>query len=140
MINKEHTLSVSKQCKILQLSRSGIYYTPATVSDKDRDLMRLIDAIHLEHPRLGSRGMRNELRKVGRKIGRTHDRTIMRKMGIEALYKKPCLSNSHPDHKTYPYLLRGFDITEANTMWCSDITGIPMARGFSYFGKVRKLF
>ena len=132
MIDKEHELPITKQCKILELSRSSIYYVPVPASDKDRELMRLIDEIHLEKPYLGSRGIKSVLRMRGQKIGRIHVRTLMRKMGIEALYKKPRLSKPHPEHKIYPYLLRGLDITEANAMWCSDITYIPMAKGFCY--------
>lgn len=132
MIDKEHRLSVTKQCKVLQLSRSSVYYKPAPVSDKDRKLMRLIDEIHLEDPTLGSRGMKSQLRMRGHKVGRIHVRTLMRKMGIEAIYKKPRLSKPHPAHRVYPYLLRGLDITEANSVWSSDITYIPMARGFCY--------
>jgi len=132
MINKEDPLPITKQCTILQLSRSGVYYMPALVSDNDRELMRLIDAIHLEEPYLGSRGMKGALRIRGHKVGRIHVRTLMRKMGIEAIYKKPRLSKPHPGHKVYPYLLRGLDITEANSVWCSDITYIPMAKGFCY--------
>ncbi len=94
--------------------------------------MRLIDEIHLEEPYLGSRGMKSALRIRGQKVGRIHVRTLMRKMGIEAIYKKPRISKPHPGHTVYPYLLRGLDITEANAVWCSDITYIPMARGFCY--------
>ena len=132
MINKEDPLPITKQCTILELSRSGVYYMPALVSDNNRELMRLIDEIHLEEPYLGSRGMKGALRIRGHKVGRIHVRTLMRKMGIEAIYKKPHLSKPHPGHKVYPYLLRGLDITEANSVWCSDITYIPMARGFCY--------
>ena len=132
MIDTEHPLPVTKQCHILQLSRSSLYYTPAPVSDTDRELMRLIDEIHLEEPYLGSRGMRNILRLRGYAIGRIHVRTLMRTMGIEAIYRKPRLSKPHPGHTVYPYLLRNLDITEANSVWCSDITYIPMARGFCY--------
>jgi putative transposase len=132
MIDKEHQLSITKQCKVLELSRASIYYTPVLVSDKDRELMRLIDEIHLEDPCLGSRGMKSQLRMRGHKVGRIHIRTLMRKMGIETIYKKPRLSKPHPGHKLYPYLLRGLDITEANAVWCSDITYIPMAKGFCY--------
>jgi putative transposase len=132
MIDKEHPLPITKQCKILNLSRSGIYYMPAPISDNDKELMRFIDEIHLEEPYLGSRGINNILKRKGYKVGRIHVRTLMRRMGIEAIYKKPRLSKSHPEHKIYPYLLRGLDITEANTVWCSDITYIPMARGFCY--------
>jgi putative transposase len=117
---------------MLNLSRSGIYYLAVGMSDKDRELMRLIDEIHLECPYAGSRGMRNELWNKGRKVGRSHVRTLMRKMGIEALYRKPRLTKTHPEHTFYPYLLRGLTITEANFVWCSDITYIPMAKGFCY--------
>lgn len=132
MIDKEHELPITKQCKVLQLSRSSVYYEPAPTSDKDGELIRLIDEIHLEEPYLGSRGMKSALKIRGYKVGRIHVRTLMRKMGIEAIYKKPRLSKPHPGHKVYPYLLRGLDITEANAVWCSDITYIPMAKGFCY--------
>jgi len=91
MINKEHPLPITKQCTILKLSRSGFYYTPVQVSDKDRELMRLIDEIHLEEPYLGSRGIKSILKRKGSTVGRIHVRTLMRKMGIEAIYKKPRL-------------------------------------------------
>ena len=94
MITREHPLPLTKQCLLLNLSRSGIYYVPAPVSDRDRELMRLIDEIHLEEPYLGTRGIRNELRDKGRKIGRSHVRTLMRKMGIEALSEAPPLGTS----------------------------------------------
>ena len=132
MITREDPLPITKQCRILQLSRSSVYYAPAPVSDKDRELMRLIDEIHLEDPTLGSRGMKSQLKMRSHKAGRIHVRTLMRRMGIEAIYKKPRLSKPHPGHKVYPYLLRGLDITEANAVWCTDITYIPMARGFCY--------
>jgi len=136
MIGKEHALPITKQCKILELSRSSVYYVPAPVSDEDELLMRLIDEIHLEDPTLGSRGMKSALIRKGHKVGRIHVRTLMRKMGIEAIYKKPHLSKPHPEHKVYPYLLRGLDITQANTCWASDITYIPMKRGFCYLTAV----
>lgn len=132
MINREHRLPITRQCRLLNLCRSGIYYAPVSVSDKQRDLMRLIDEIHLEFPFLGSRGIRNELLNKGYKVGRSHIRTLMRKMGIEAIYKKPRLSEPHPGHKIYPYLLRGLSITEGNAVWATDITYIPMTKGFCY--------
>lgn len=132
MIDKEHALPITKQCKTLDISRSSVYYVPAPISDADRELMRLIDEIHLEEPWHGSRGMKSVLKRRGHTVGRIHVRTLMRKMGIEAIYKKPRLSKPHPGHKVYPYLLRGLDIKEANTCWSSDITYIPMARGFCY--------
>jgi putative transposase len=132
MINREHPLPLTKQCLLLNLSRSGIYYLPVPVSEKDRGLMRLIDEIHLDYPYLGTRGIKNELWDKGYKVGRSHIRTLMRKMGIEALYQKPRLSEPHPGHTIYPYLLRGLTITEANHVWAADITYIPMTKGFCY--------
>ena len=132
MIDREDLLPVTTQCRILDISRSGVYYVPVPVPDEDRELMRLIDEIHLEMPYLGSRSIKNELRNRGHKTGRIHVRTLMRKMGIEAIYKKPRLSKPHPGHRVYPYLLNGLDITHANHVWCSDITYIPMAKGFCY--------
>jgi len=132
MITREHPLPLITQCKILSLSRSGIYYSPMLMNDKDRELMRLIDEIHLNHPYLGTRGIKSELRNKGHKVGRGHVRTLMGKMGVEALYRKPRLTKTHPEHTIYPYLLRGMTITEANAVWCSDITYIPMAKGFCY--------
>lgn len=132
MIDKEHPLPITRQCHILKLSRSSIYYASVPVSDNNRELMRLIDEIHLEEPYLGSRGMKSILKMRGYKVGRIHVRTLMRKMGIEALYKKPRLSKPHPGHTVYPYLLRGLNITEANSVWSSDITYIPMSKGFCY--------
>jgi len=92
----------------------------------------LIDEIHLEHPFYGSRSIRDELREQGYKIGRGHVITLMKKMGIETLYRKPRLSKPHPGHKIYPYLLRGMEITRANQVWATDITYLPMAKGFCY--------
>jgi putative transposase len=132
MISREHPLPLTRQCRQLNLSRSGIYYSPVPVSNRDRNLMRLMDEIHLEYPFMGSRGIKNELWNKSYKVGRSHIRTLMRKMGIEAIYKKPRLSEQHPDHTIYPYLLRGLSITEANTVWAADITYIPMAKGFCY--------
>ena len=132
MIDREHPLPLAQQCRILSLSRSGVYYTPVPLSDRDRQLMELIDRIHLEEPYWGTRGIRNELWSRGHRIGRSHVRTLMRKMGIEAIYQKPRLSKPHPDHTVYSYLLKGLTIIEANAVWCADITYIPMAKGFCY--------
>ena len=115
-------MPLTTQCRILNLSRSGIYYIPVPISDRERELMTLIDRIHLDEPYLGTRGIRNELWDRGHKIGRSHVRTLMRKMGIEALYQKPRLSKPHPGHTIYPYLLKGVTITEGNKAWASDIT------------------
>jgi len=114
MIDKEDSLPVTRQCEILELSRSGIYYNPSPISAKDVELMRQIDEIHLLYPFYGSRNIRNELWGKGYDIGRDRVRRLMRRMGIEALYVKPRLSLSHPGHVKYPYFLRGLEITKAN--------------------------
>ena len=132
MINKEDALPVTRQCELLDLSRSGIYYKPVPLSAMDVELMRQIDEIHLLCPFYGSRNIRNELWGKGYKIGRDRVRRLMRRMGIEALYVKPRLSIPHSGHVKYPYLLRGLEITKANHVWATDITYIPMARGFCY--------
>jgi putative transposase len=132
MIDKKEDLPLTRQCEILELSRSGIYYTPVPVSAKDMELMRQIDEIHLLYPFYGSRKIRNELWKKGYDVGRDKVRGLMRRMGIEALYVKPRLSASHPGHMKYPYLLRSLEISRANHVWAADITYIPMARGFCY--------
>jgi len=133
MIDKKHELPLTKQCQVLSLSRSSIYYEPAPVSEKDITLMRAIDEIHLKYPFYGSRRIRNELSDRGfKKIGRGHVSTLMKKMGVEALYRKPRTSKPNPAHKVYPYLLKGLDITRANHVWCADVTYLPMAKGFCY--------
>ena len=132
MIDKEDSLPVTRQCEILELSRSGVYYNPVPLSARELEIMRQIDEIHLLSPFYGSRNIRNDLWAKGYNIGRDHVRRLMRRMGIEALYVKPRLSLSHPGHVKYPYLLRGLEITKANHVWATDITYIPMARGFCY--------
>jgi len=132
MIDREKRLPVTRQCGFLELSRSGVYYTPVPVSRRDLELMRQIDEIHLQYPFYGSRKIRHELWQRGYDIGRDTVRSLMRRMGIEALYIKPRLSAGHPSHPIYPYLLRGIEITRPNHVWSADITYIPMARGFCY--------
>ena len=132
MIDREHVLPLTQQCQILSLSRSSLYYQAMPVSLRALELMRIIDEVHLKYPFYGSRRIRDELRDSGYDIGRGHVSTLMRKMGIEALYQKPRLSKPHPGHKIYPYLLRGVEVTRANHVWAADITYIPMARGFCY--------
>lgn len=132
MIDKKASLSIVRQCHLLDLSRSSFYYHEKPVSELDIKLMRLIDEIHLELPFYGSRRIKYELRKKGYKIGRGHVGALMRKMGIVALYKKPRTSKPNPAHKIYPYLLKGLDITAANHVWAADITYLPMAKGFCY--------
>ena len=132
MIDKKASLSIVRQCRLLDLSRSSFYYHSKPVSELDIKLMRLIDEIHLELPFYGSRRIKYELRKKGYKIGRGHVGALMRKMGIVALYKKPRTSKPNPAHKIYPYLLTGLDITAANHVWAADTTYLPMAKGFCY--------
>jgi len=132
MIDKSDKLSVTRQCTLLDISRSGVYYTPVPLSAKETELMRQIDEIHLAYPFYGSRKIRNELWAKGYDLGRDRVRRLMRRMGIEALYVKPRLSLAHPGHVKYPYLLRGLEITRENHVWSTDITYIPMAKGFCY--------
>ncbi len=127
---------MTRQCEILELSRSGVYYNPVPLRARELEIMRQIDEIHLLSPFYGSRNIRNDLWAKGYNIGRDHVRRLMRRMGIEALYVKPRLSLSHPEHVKYPYLLRGLEITKANHVWATDITYIPMARGFCYLAAI----
>ena len=132
MIDRTHRLPIRRQCQILEIGRSSYYYQAVPVKQADVDLMRLIDEIHLKYPFYGSRKVRSELKARGIKVGRGHVRTLMRKMGIEALYQKPRLSDPHPGHKIYPYLLRNMEITRADQVWVADICYLPMAKGFCY--------
>ena len=132
MIDKEHAVSLTRQGQILSLSRSSLYYEAVPFSDRDLELMRLIDEIHLRYPFMGSRSIRDQLQDKGHQVGRQHVSTLMKKMGIVAMYRKPKTSKPHPAHKVYSYLLRGLEITRANHVWAADITYLPMARGFCY--------
>jgi len=132
MIDRTHDLPVVRQCRILELARSTAYYTPQPTSPADLALMRRIDELHLEYPFAGARMLRDMLRREGRRIGRKHVGTLMKKMGIEALYRKPNLSRRHNAHPIYPYLLRHLTIDRPNQVWATDITYIPMRRGFVY--------
>lgn len=125
-------VTISKQCDLLSISRSGWYYDPKGESPLNLHLMRLIDEQFLETPYYGSRQMARHLQRQGYNVGRHRVRRLMRLMGIEAVYQKPRTSDPHPCHKTYPYLLRGLEITRANQVWCTDITYIPVKRGFLY--------
>jgi len=140
MIDRDHELPVSKQCAALGISRGSIYYAPVEVSASDLALMRRLDKLHLEHPHAGSRMLRDLLAAEGSKIGRRHVRTLMQRMGIEAVYRRPRTSAPAPGHKIFPYLLRGVTIDRANQVWASDITYIPMARGFLYLAAVMDWF
>ena len=132
MIDRTHDLPVVQQCKILSLSRSSAYYKPQETSQGDLALMRRIDELHLEYPFAGSRMLRDLLCRDGFAVGRKHVATLMKKMRIVALYKKPNTSRRHPAHLVYPYLLRDMTITRPNHVYAADITYIPMKRGFVY--------
>ena len=132
MIDRTHQLPVSRQCQVLGMSRSTAYYQPLPVPVEELALMRKIDELHLEVPSAGSRTLRTFLRKDGHPVGRQRIRRLMRKMGIEAIYRKPNLSRRHAVHPIYPYLLRNLNINRPNQVWATDITYIPMRRGFVY--------
>lgn len=131
VVNKKG-LSLSAQCRLLSISRSSWYYKPTGESALNLKFMRLIDAQFLETPYYGSRQMARHLMRQGYCVGRHRVRRLMRLMGIEAIYQKPRTSTPHPQHKIYPYLLKNLCITRPNQVWCTDITYIPIKRGFLY--------
>ncbi len=140
MIDRDHDLAITKQAEALNISRGSVYYLPRPVSAADLALMRRIDELHLEFPFAGSRMLRDLLTAEGCKIGRRHVKTLMKRMGIEALYRRPRTTKPEPGHKIYPYLLRGVAVTRPNQVWAMDITYIPMARGFVYLAVVLDWF
>jgi len=125
-------LSLRRQCKLFGISRSSAYYKPHPVKAEDLEIMRIIDEQYLKTPTYGSRTMRNHLRRLGYKINRKRVQRLMRKMGIESIYPRPRTSKPHPEHRIYPYLLKGMEINEPNMVWAADITYILMRRGFMY--------
>src|SRR5215210_968848 len=132
MIDREHGLPITQQARTLGISRGSVYYQPRPVSAADLAVMRRMDELHLEFPFAGSRMLRDLLNKEGVEIGRRHVATLMKRVGIEALYRKPTTSRPAPGHKIYPYLLRGMTIGRSNQVWAMDVTYVPMARGFVY--------
>ena len=122
MIDRTHALPVVRQCQLLKLARSTAYYQPTPVSAAELALMRRIDELHLIHPFAGARMLRDLLRHEGHAIGRRHVATLMRRMGLEAVYRKPHLSHRPPAHRVYPYLLRNLEISRPNHVWAADIT------------------
>jgi len=136
MIDRKHKLPVVRQCKILKIARSSAYYTPRPDSAAELALMHRIDRLHLEYPFAGSRMMRDLLRQDGVSVGRRHVATLMRRMGIEALYQHPRTTKPHPGNKVFPYLLRNRQVTAPNQVWAMDITYIPMSKGFVYLAAV----
>ena len=136
MIDPEHDLPIKQQAEVLGISRSTVYYEPRPISDEDLWLMRRLDELHLNYPFAGSRMLRGLLWQQGLEVGRRHIKTLMRRMGIEAIYRKPNTSKPAPGHKIYPYLLRDMAVTRPNQVWAMDLTYIPMARGFIYLAAV----
>jgi putative transposase len=132
MIDRSHALPITRQAEALGMARSTVYALPTPIPDRDLDLMKRIDRLHLEMPYAGSRMLRDLLNQDGIKVGRKHVATLMKRMGIEALYRKPKTTKKHPQHRVYPYLLRGLSIDRPNQVFAMDITYIPMARGFVY--------
>src|SRR5688572_3548660 len=140
MIDRDHDLAITKQAEALNISRGTVYDLPRPVSAANLALMRRIDELHLEFPFAGSRMLRGLLAAEGCKTGRQHVKTLMKRMGIEALYRRPRTTKPEPGHKIYPYLLRGIAITRPNQVWAMDITYIPMAKGFVYLTVVLDWF
>src|SRR5205085_2762690 len=136
MIDRDHELPITKQAEVLRISRGSVYYLPRPVSGADLALMRRLDELHLEFPFAGSRMLRGLVAAEGCKVGRRHVKTLMQRMGIEALYRRPRTTKPAPGHKIYPYLLRGLKIERPNQVWAMDITYIAMARGFVYLTAV----
>ena len=133
MIEPSHRkLSIVRQCELVRISRSSYYYEGKGESGFNLELMRLIDEQFLETPYYGSRQMARHLRRRGYSVGRKRIRRLMRKMGLQAVFQRPRTSKPHPEHRVYPYLLRGRTIDRANQVWCADITYIPLQRGYLY--------
>jgi putative transposase len=132
MIDRSHELPVTRQCRLLKLARSTVYYTPRPISAEDLALMRRIDELHLEYPFAGSRMLRDMLRREGHAVGRGRVGRLMKRMGIEALYHRPNTSRRRGADAIYPYLLRNLTVERPNQVWATDITYIPMRRGFVY--------
>jgi putative transposase len=140
MIDRDHELSVTKQAEAVGIARSTVYYLPRPVSETDLALMRRIDKLHTEFPFAGARMLCGILAADGSKVGRRHVKTLMDRMGIEALYRRPRTTKPEPGHKIYPYLLRGVEIMQPNQVWAMDITYIAMAKGFVYLAVVLDWF
>lgn len=136
MIDRAHALPIAQQARLVGIARSSVYYQPQAVSEMELKLMRRIDELHLEFPFAGARMLARLLRREGIKVGRRHVGSLMKRMGVEALYCKPSTSRPDKQHKVWPYLLRGMTINRANHVWALDTSYIPMARGFVYLTAV----
>jgi putative transposase len=140
MIDRDGTLSVLRQCELLGLNRTSLYYQPQPISEADRRLMRRIDELHLTHPFLGARRLAHLLQREGVDVGRRHVGTLMGLMGIEAIYRKQRTSRPAQGHRIYPYLLRDIVIERPNHVWATDVTYLPMAQGFAYLVAILDLY
>jgi putative transposase len=136
MIDRKHKLPVGRQAGLLGISRGSVYYLPRPTPTADLALMRRIDELHLDYPFAGSRMLQALLKRDGFEVGRLHVATLMKTMGIEAIYRRPNTSKPAPGHKVFPYLLRKVPVAAPNQVWAMDITYVPMARGFVYLAAV----
>lgn len=132
MVSRDHELSQRRQCALLRLTRSSLYYRPVGEGAENLRFMEIIDRQFLETPWYGSRQMARFMQRQGHKCGRHRVRRLMRKMRLVPIYQTPNTSKKHPQHKIWPYLLKDLPITRPNQVWCTDITYIPMRRGFLY--------
>lgn len=141
MVNKDHRqLSIVKQCKLLKLNRSSYYYCPASKSEYNLFLMKIIDQTYLKYPFYGSRQIKRHLNKIGHVVARHRIRRLMQKMGLIAIYQKPKTTYKNNEHQIYPYLLRDMTIGKPNQVWCSDITYVPMKKGFMYLVAIKDCY
>ena len=140
MIHRDHDLPVLRQADPLGISRGSVYYLPGPTSPADLALMRRMDALHLDYPFAGSRMLQSLLTRERFEVGRRRVRTLMKKMSIEAIYRRLNTSKPEPGHKIFPYLLRKVPVTQPNHVWSMDITCVPMARGFVYLAAVAGWF
>jgi putative transposase len=140
MIDRDSPLSILRQCELLGLNRTSLYYQPPPISEADRRLMRRIDEVHLTHPFLGARRLAHLLQREGVDVGRRHVGTLMGLMGIEAIYRKQRTSLPAKGHRIYPYLLRDVVIERPNQVWATDVTYLPMAQGFAYLVAILDLY
>jgi putative transposase len=140
LIERDSELTIMRQCELLDLCRSSLYYEPKATSSADLALMRRIDELHLAHPFLGSRRLTQMLKREGMQVGRLHVATLMQRMGIEAIYRKKRTTIPEKSHRIYPYLLRDVAIDRPNQAWASDITYLPLAKGFAYLVAIVDLY
>jgi putative transposase len=132
MIDKTSQITITRQAELLNINRTTLYYVPKPMNDNDLQILRVMDELHLQYPFMGSRMLRDQLNRKGIEIGRLHTKTLMNIANIHAISRQKSTSEKHPAHKIYPYLLRNVPVTRPNQVWATDITYIPMKRGFVY--------